>query len=148
VEIYNHIHKYNHLSALKRATGRVCNTVLGVLSRAPGSHNVSTPMLVGFVTATGGPEQAKIMKELYLDRRYASRLAVLTEESHMALENHQLAIVTHNPCLLACSELVIQDLAGPRMVSRAFGGPAAQSGPAGAMMAGQIIAGPPEGLTK
>jgi hypothetical protein len=121
IEIQKHLHKYNHLSAATRATGRICNTVLGVLARAPVAHHAGLPMQVAYVTATGGPEQSKIMKELYLDQRFTSRKQVLTEETHMAIDNHQLAIVTHNPCLLACSELVIQDLAGSQTVSQCFG---------------------------
>jgi len=121
VEIKNHIHKYNHLSKAYRATGRVVNTVLGVLSRTPAVHHGATPALVGFVTATGGPEQSKIMKELYLDQRFISRMQVISEETHMALDNYQLAVVTHNPALLACSESLIQNMAGPGMVKPLFG---------------------------
>ncbi len=121
IEIQKHLHKYNHLSAATRASGRACSTVLGVLARGPVSHSAGLPLQLAYVTATGGPEQAKIMKELYLDQRLISRKQVVTEETHMAVDNHQLAIVTHNPCLLACSELVIQDLAGPLTVSQCFG---------------------------
>jgi len=121
IGIQNHIHKYNHLSKFARASGKVCSTVLGVLSRTPVVHHAGTPVLVGYLAATGGPEQSKIMKELYLDRRYASRLQVMSEETHMAMDNYQLALVTHNPCLLACSESVIQDLAGPEVVGQYFG---------------------------
>jgi hypothetical protein len=129
IEIQKHLHKYNHLSAVTRASGRICNTVFGVLARGPVSHHAGLAMQIGYITATGGPEQAKIMKELYLDQRFTSRKQVLTEETHMAVDNHQLAIVTHNPCLLACSELVIQDLAGPQTVTQCFG-PIPQAGEA------------------
>jgi hypothetical protein len=120
-EIQNHLHKYNHLSTATRVSGRICSTALGVLARSPVAHHAGLAMQVGYVTATGGPEQAKIMKELYLNQRLNSRKQVLTEETHMAVDNHQLAVVTHNPCLLACSELVVQDLAGPLAVSQCFG---------------------------
>lgn len=121
VEIQKHLHKYNQLSKLARASGRVVETTLGVASRAPVLHHVGTPALVAFVTATGGPEQAKIMKELYLDRRYASRLQVVSDETHQALDNYQVAVLTYNPVLLACSEAIISDMAGHEIVPKLFG---------------------------
>ena len=121
VEILNHLHKYNHLPKLMRASGSVFLPLFGVMSRTPALHNAGTPALVAFVTATGGPEQAKIMKELYLDRRFVSRVQVINEETHMALDNYQLAVVTHNPTLLACSESVIQNLAGSEVIRPLFG---------------------------
>ncbi len=120
-EIFKHLHKYNHRTRLARASSRVLDTVFGVLSRNPATGHAGIPLLVASVLASGGPEQAKIMKELYLDRRLASRLQVINDEAHMALDNYQLAVLTRNPPLLACSESVIQDLAGAKVVPKLFG---------------------------
>ena len=71
--------------------------------------------------ATGGPEQAKLLKELYLDKRFESRWKVLNEEAHLAVENYQVAILTHNPVLLAYSESVVSQMTSSETVNQVFG---------------------------
>jgi hypothetical protein len=122
LEIQNRLHKYNHRSKFARASGHIVETTLGVMAQGPLLIGTAGMVgLVSFVMATGGPEQTKIMKELYLDRRLESRSKVVSEETHLALENYQLAVLTRNPVLLACSEALIDQMAGPETISQVFG---------------------------
>jgi hypothetical protein len=43
------------------------------------------------------------------------------EETHLALDSYHVAILTHNPVLLACSDSIVQQIAGPDIVSQVFG---------------------------
>ena len=66
--------------------------------------------------ATGGAEEDKMLRELYLDKRLDSRSQVIAEKSHLALENYQIAKLTKNPVLLAYCESVIKQMTGPDAV--------------------------------
>src|SRR5690606_13528977 len=102
------LHKYNKRSKAMMVTSSVVQTLLGAASLTPTFIGpAAKTALVTFIMATGGPEQAKLMKELYLDKRLESRWKVLNEETHLALDNYQLAILTRNPVLLGCSESVV-----------------------------------------
>ena len=61
------------------------------------------------------------MKELYLDKRFQSRTNVLNEDIHMALDNYELGMVTHNPALIACAESMIGQLVGTDTVEEVLG---------------------------
>ena len=77
--------------------------------------------LVAFVMATGGPEQCKLLKELYLDKRLESRCKALNEEAHLAVDNYQLALLTKNPVLLGYSESLVGQMIGGHHVNEVFG---------------------------
>lgn len=71
--------------------------------------------------ATGGPESCKLLKELYLDKRFESRCKVISEEAHMAIDNYQMALMTRNPVLLACSESLLGQMIGEMGVKEIMG---------------------------
>jgi hypothetical protein len=121
-EITKRVHKYNHKSKFARASAHIVESVLGAASLTPTFVGpAAKTALVAFVMATGGPESCKLLKELYLDKRFESRWKVLNEEAHMALENYHIAMLTHNPVLLACSESLIDQMAGEETVKTVFG---------------------------
>jgi hypothetical protein len=121
-EITKRLHKYNKKSKLARATAHVVPAVLGTAALTPSFVGpAAKAALVAFVMATGGPEQCKLLKELYLDKRFESRWKALNEEAHLALENYHIAILTRNPVLLACSESLIDSMAGDDTVQKVFG---------------------------
>ncbi len=121
-EIQRRLHKYNHRSNFARVSAHVVETALGVGAMAPEFIGTAAKAaLITFIMATGGPEQSKLLKELYLDKRFESRWKVLTEEAHLALENYHVAILTHNPVLLACSESLVKDMSGASTVTQLFG---------------------------
>jgi hypothetical protein len=121
-EITKRLHKYNHRSGFARASGHVVETTLGAAALTPNFVGpAAKAALVAFVMATGGPEQCKLLKELYLDKRFESRWKVLNEEAHLAVENYQVAILTRNPVLLACSESVVTQMSTSETAGKAFG---------------------------
>lgn len=121
-QIKKHLHKYNKRSKAMMVTSSVVQTLLGAASLTPTFIGpAAKTALVTFIMATGGPEQAKLMKELYLDKRLESRWKVLNEETHLALDNYQLAILTRNPVLLGCSESVVGQMIGGHNIEKVFG---------------------------
>src|SRR5262249_37117353 len=109
-------------SKIAMATSQVAQTTLGTASLAPSFFGPAAKVaLLSFVMATGGPESCKLMKELYLDKRFESRLKVITEEAHLAVENYQTAVLTHNVPLLAFSESMIAEMAGRASVAKVLG---------------------------
>jgi len=121
-EITKRLHKYNHKSKLAMVSSSVIQSTLAVGSLTPSFIGPAAKLaLLTFVMATGGPESCKLMKELYLDKRFESRWKVVNEEAHMALDNYQVALLTRNPVLLACSESLVGQMTGPEHVKPVFG---------------------------
>lgn len=122
-QITKHLHKYGHKSKLSRISSQVIQTTLATAALTPSFIGPAAKgALLAYVMATGGPESCKLLKELYLDKRFESRWKVLNEESHLALENYQIAILTRNPVLLACSESFVSEMSGEQAVADVFGG--------------------------
>jgi hypothetical protein len=120
-QIKKRLHKYNKRSKIARVGSQVVQSTLGAASMAPNFIGpAAKTALLAFVMATGGPERYKLLKELYLDKRFESRWKVLNEEAHMALESYQVAVLTRNPVLLACSESVVGEMVGPEYVNGVF----------------------------
>lgn len=121
-EITKRIHKYNQRSKFARASAHIVETSLGVAALTPTFVGpAAKAALTGFVMATGGPESCKLLKELYLDKRFESRWKVLNEEAHLALENYHIGILTKNPVLIATSESLIDQMAGDEIVRKVLG---------------------------
>lgn len=122
-QITKHLHKYGHKSKFTRISSQVIQTTLATAALTPSFIGpAAKTALLAYVMATGGPESCKLLKELYLDKRFESRWKVLNEESHLALENYQIAVLTRNPVLLACSESFISEMGGDQTVVNVFGG--------------------------
>lgn len=121
-QIKKHVNKYNHKSKMAMVSSSVIQTVLGAASLTPTFVGpAAKTALVAFVMATGGPEQCKLLKELYLDKRLESRCKALNEEAHMAVDNYQLALLTKNPVLLGYSETLVGQMIGGHHVNEVFG---------------------------
>lgn len=121
-QITKHLHKYGHKSKFTRMSSQVIQTTLATAALTPSFIGpAAKTALLAYVMATGGPESCKLLKELYLDKRFESRWKVLNEESHLALENYQIAILTRNPVLLACSESFVSEMSGEQTVNDVFG---------------------------
>jgi hypothetical protein len=121
-EVKNRLHKYNHKSKFANASAHVVETTLGVASMTPTFIGpAAKSALTAFVMATGGPESCKLMKELYLDKRYESRAKVVDDEAHLALDNYHVALLTHNDVLLAFSESLVAQMAGNEKVAQILG---------------------------
>ncbi len=121
-QIKDRLHKYNKHSKLSRVSSQVIQTTLGVASLTPTFIGPGAKIaLLAYVMATGGPEQCKILKALYLDKRLESRWKVLNEESHLALSNYQVGVLTKNPLLIAMSESLVEEMSGADTVQDVFG---------------------------
>ncbi len=110
-DIEDDVHHYNQHSTAVLASQRLVRVALSAISLAP---NVIGPAaqaaLFSFLLVTGGPEQDKVLKELYLDKRLSSRAHLLSEEAHLAVENYQLGALTNNKLLMTCSEQLLARL--------------------------------------
>jgi len=120
--VHKHLHKYNQKSAASRAAGRVIETILGTATLAPNIIGPAAQVaMVSFQLGTGGTEQAKMTKSLYLGKRQESRMTVINEEAHLALSNYQLAVAMHNKTLLAFTQLSVQKMSGKKAAQEIFG---------------------------
>lgn len=115
VEVTKKLRKFNGHSNLMRITAKLANTALSIAALSPSivSPAAQAAQMV-FIMATGGPEESKLLHEVYLDRRLASRLTALTKESTLIVNSHNLAVVTRNPVLFAFSEHILEDMAGSK----------------------------------
>jgi hypothetical protein len=124
--IETRLHKYNHLSNFSRATAKFVNTSLSLIAFSPtiASPAAQTAQFI-FVACTGGPEEKKLLKEVYLDRRFESRFERLSQEAIMAVNNYNQAILTRNPILFQCTQTLMEGLSNPEMVAGFTGSQAA-----------------------
>jgi hypothetical protein len=122
--VESRLHHYNHISNLSRATSKIVNTSLSVIAFSPTFASPAAQTLqFMYIAATGGPEEKKVLKEVYLDRCFESRLERLNEESMLLVSSHNNAILTHNPVLLCCTESFIQSLMSPHAETAATSTP-------------------------
>ncbi len=118
-EIKRQLHKYNHKSMLSRATSKVVNTTLSIAMFSPTIISPAAQIaMFAYVAATGGPEEAKLLNELYLDRRFESRWKSVNSEANMSVHNYNTAVMTRNPVLLRFSESLMNKMAGPDTVAK------------------------------
>lgn len=112
--IETRLHKYNHHSNFMRATSKFVNTTLSLVAFSPtmASPAAQAAQFV-FVACTGGPEEKKLLKEVYLDRCFESRFERLSQESTVAVNNFNNALLTRNAVLGACSQALIRGLTTP-----------------------------------
>ncbi len=116
------LHKYNGHSKLALASAKVINTTLAIAMFSP---TVVSPaaQICQFVyqMATGGPEDSKLLAELYLDKRLESRFNRLKQESNQAVNAYNNALLTKNPILLGYSESMISSMASEETGARIIG---------------------------
>jgi hypothetical protein len=107
-EITGDVHRYNQHGGAILIGHRLVRVALSTVSLAPDFVGpAAQALLFGYLAISGGTEQEKLLRELYLDKRLSSRARLLTEEAHLAFENYQLAALTNNKLLMACSEQLV-----------------------------------------
>lgn len=105
------LNKYNKKSKLSMNTSKILEPVLAALSLTPSMVGPGAKMaLTSYIMVTGGPEQDKLLKELYLDRSLQSRLNLIAEEAHMALDAYYTAQQTHNPVLYYTASALVNQM--------------------------------------
>jgi hypothetical protein len=120
-EILVRLHKFNGRSQFMRVTAKLVYTSLGLASFAPTFiAPAAEASLLVFMTATGGPEQDKLLREMYLYKCLESRYKTIHEEAHLAVTNAQVAALTGNKPLAMCSMELVDRVAGAATVAKVF----------------------------
>jgi hypothetical protein len=121
-EVTKKIHKYSHHGKLSRASASVIETSLNAASLTPTLIGpAAQAALLTFFMSTGGTEEDKIIREVYLDKRLQSRADAIYRKANMATNAYQTALLTHNSTLLGMSESVVKNMAGTEAVKKVFG---------------------------
>lgn len=121
-EIVRRLHKYNTHSQFSRLASSAIHTTLGLASLTPTFVGpAAKAALLSYVMLSGGPEHCKILKAMYLDKRFESRWKTINEEAHLAIENYQIGVLTRNPVLIAMSESLIEQMANGKTRAQVLG---------------------------
>jgi len=113
-EIKTSLHKYNGRSNLARATAKVVNTGLSLAAFTPTFISPAAQVAwVAYIMTQGGPEESKLVKEVYLAKRFESRFQMLSDETNLALNSYNTAVYTHNAPLVAFSEFLVSRITAP-----------------------------------
>jgi hypothetical protein len=117
--VYKGVKKFDHGKLANFAAGVVeANlSAVTVLSGNPCISLAAEGANTAFVMTTGGPEENKILKELYYGRRLEIRRKRISDEAELALTNYEKALLTHNAPQLAMSEVVLAELVGPEKIA-------------------------------
>jgi hypothetical protein len=118
-QVFKTVKKYDHGKVANMAAGAIeANlSALTILSGNPFASLAAEGANTAFVMTTGGPEENKILKELYFGRRLEIRRKRINDETQLALTNYQKALLTHNAPQLAMSEMVLSELVGPEKIA-------------------------------
>ncbi len=120
LEAKSKLQKYNHRSKFLYATAKVVNTTLSVAMFSPTIVSPAAQIaLLAFLMATGGPEEAKLLKELYLDRRIECRYKMINQETVQAINNYNVAAITGNTVLSQFCSLTANKMAGKDVLAQA-----------------------------
>ncbi len=112
-EIVNYLHKYNNVSKLNRGSQKLVRTTLGIASLSPTLvAPAAQAALFAWVMASGGSEEDKLLREVYLAKALDSRNKTVSEKAHLALEYYQMSLLTKNPVLFHCCRSLVKQMAG------------------------------------
>ncbi len=125
-EVMKRVYKYNHRSRLARWSAGTVESALSLMSWLSPGFLIPAAFEVmngAFVMANGGPEDAKLLKELYFDKRIESRWRAVNEEAQIALGQYQAALYMRNPVLLVSAESVLSHLVGNEKIGSVLDAP-------------------------
>lgn len=127
VDLSQKIKKFDHGKLFNLSASAIESNlaVATMLSTVPMISVGAEALNTSYVMAIGGPEENKILKEVYFGRRLEIRRKRISDELQLALNNYQKALLTHNGPLLAASESVLGQLVGPDAVEKVLGRPPA-----------------------
>ncbi len=117
--VYKRVKKFDH-GKLANFTASLVEANLAAATILSGNPLVSLAAegaSTAFVMSTGGPEENKILKELYFGRRLELRRKRISDETELALTNYEKGFLTHNGPQLAMSEVVLAELVGPERIA-------------------------------
>lgn len=141
LETRSKLQKYNHRSKLLQATAKVVNSTLSVAMFSPTIVSPAAQIaLLAFLMATGGPEEAKLLKELYLDRRIECRYKMINQEATQAINNYNVASITGNTVLVQFCNLTASKMGGKDVLAQAVIDDVAPTEPTNAVASGSSTA--------
>ena len=122
-ELQEDVHHFNHHKTSTMVAHRMVRVALSTVSLAPSVVGPAAQALMfGYLAITGGTEQEKLLRELYLDKRLSCRARLLSEQAHLAFENYQLASMTNNKLLMECSEQLVGKMTNPDLATKLLTG--------------------------
>lgn len=121
-DLKNRLHKYNSRSKALQISAKALYSACNIASMLP---TVAAPIAgisqMTFMMATGGPEQDKLLKEVYLAKCLESRYKNLVEKTHLIASCQARAALTKNSTLLQCSKVLLKDMTDESVVASVFG---------------------------
>jgi hypothetical protein len=100
---------------------KVVYTGCGIAAFAPTlAAPIAETTQLAFMYATGGPEQDKLLKELYLSKMMQSRCDLANEKAHMIIESRDLALLTNNKRLYAWSKELLSSMTNRDLADEMF----------------------------
>lgn len=107
------LHKYNTLSEACQNSAKTIGGVLGIASFIP---TIVAPIAdiskLAFTSTTGGPEQEKLLKEIYYSKTLQHRLDMINSEASMIMDSYFMALATNNMVLLSASRSLLEHATG------------------------------------
>ena len=116
--IFSRVKKYDH-GKIANCTASVVEANLAAVTILSGNPLISLGSegaATAFVMTTGGPEENKILQEIYYGRRLEIRRKRISDETNLALTNYEKGLLRHNKTQLAMSEIVLANLVGPERI--------------------------------
>lgn len=108
------LHKYNGRSKFARATAKVVNTTLSIAALSPTLISPASQIAwTAYIMTQGGPEESKLLKEVYLAKRFENRFQTLNSETSLAVNSYNSALISQNSPLLAFSQFMVGQLCEP-----------------------------------
>lgn len=112
-QIINYLHEYNNVSKLNRGSQKLVRTTLSLASLSPTLvAPAAQAAIFAWVMASGGSEEDKLLKEVYLGRSLETRKKAIYERANLALDYYQMSLLTKNPALLQCCRSLVKQMAG------------------------------------
>lgn len=105
----------------KRIATKLAYSALGIASFVPNwIAPIAETTFLSTMMANGGPEQDKLLKELYFAKRLEKRHDLIGKEVSLALSCHQISIETGNTALLHFSQDLTAYLCGSGMDGKLY----------------------------
>jgi len=118
-EISADLHRYSVHSKASFVSQKIVRTSLSVVSLTPTIVGPAAQLLLfGYVFLSGGSEETKVMRELYMDKRLETRASVLREEAHLVFDNFRMGVMTKNQVLTTVSQHLLAKLTSPEFADQ------------------------------
>lgn len=98
------LHKYNQRNKFAQVSAKVVYSTLAIAGSTPTiAAPIASATMLAYMMATGGPEQDKLLREIYLSKCLESRYRQIAEKTNLVTECYNRAVATKNSTLLVCT---------------------------------------------